>query len=69
MKKKCSCGNMIRFLKNSNNKAIPVVEVHLHADEVSALDAGMEVLFDTDRHINHFAECPDAKKHRKSNGK
>lgn len=65
MKKQCTCGKMMRFLKNSNNRPIPVVEDTLHADEVSALDAGIEVSFDSKRHVNHFTTCPDAKKHRR----
>lgn len=66
MKKQCTCGKMMRFLRSSNNKPIPVIEATLHADEVSALDAGMEVMFDGTRHTNHFSDCPDSKLHRRT---
>ena len=56
-KMKCkACGKEITFLRTDKGKAIPVnKETTDVADEY----------FDRDRHVSHFADCPEANRFRK----
>lgn len=55
--KRCrACRARIIFLKTSSGKAMPV-----DADTVEASDDQ----FDHERHVSHFATCPDAPQFRR----
>lgn len=51
-----SCRAPLVFLKTETGKLIPV--------DKKTVDAADEY-FDRDRHVSHFATCPDAKRWRK----
>ena len=53
-----SCGAEIIWLKTKAGKNMPVDLPHPGAIEA-------DTVFDSDRHISHFARCPNADEHRK----
>lgn len=63
--KKCECGQMMTFLKTTNDKTIPVNSETLSDADIFELGRGMKVIFDPKRHVSHFINCPLSKKFRK----
>jgi hypothetical protein len=61
-----SCGAKIVFLLTQKGRNIPV-NPNLDKPEHKVRDNDMYL--DTQRHISHFATCPNASKHRKSKTK
>lgn len=56
---KCrSCGEYIVWVKTDADKNMPV--------DADSFEEGDELLYDKDKHISHFATCPNADSHRKS---
>ncbi len=52
-----SCGEYIVWVKTEAGKNMPV--------DADSFDEGDDLLWDPDKHISHFATCPNADKHRK----
>lgn len=61
-----SCGKEIYFLKTNNGKYIPVNAESLTIREKEDLKNNMKRIYKPGSHISHFADCPEAMKHRKS---
>ena len=59
-----SCKAHIVYLKTNSDKHIPVNYDTLTLDERANLQT-LQVFFNPDHHISHFATCPDANKFRK----
>jgi hypothetical protein len=56
---KCSsCGEYIVWVKTEAEKWMPV--------DADSFDEGDELLYDKEKHISHFATCPNADSHRRS---
>jgi len=67
MKKYCkACNKEIYFLQTKNGKNIPVNAETLSEEEVKQIANGEKVIFDSKRHISHFADCPEANKFRRN---
>jgi len=55
-----SCGAKIIFMKTYTGKYIPVDFSSVDNNKIIAVD-----IFDSEKHISHFATCPNVAKHRK----
>lgn len=64
-----ACNKEIFFLKTNNGKLIPVNAESLNHSELHDLKnnplANGQRLFDSKRHVTHFADCPKADKYRR----
>lgn len=55
---KCrSCDEYIVWMKTEAGKNMPV--------DADSVDESDELLFDPDKHISHFATCPNENQHRR----
>lgn len=63
--KKCECGQMMAFINTAKDKYIPVNVESLSEVDRHELSIGAKVVFDSKRHISHFADCPNAKRFRR----
>ena len=52
-----SCGEYIVWVKTERGKWMPV--------DADSFEEGDERVFDSSKHISHFATCPHADEHRK----
>ena len=59
-----ACGKEIWFLKTRNGKYIPVNGESLSLTEKNDLVNDLQRLFDPEKHVSHFADCPAAKQFR-----
>jgi hypothetical protein len=53
-----SCGEYIVWVKTEAGNNMPV--------DADSFEEGDERIFDKDKHISHFATCPNADQHRRS---
>ena len=52
-----SCDEYIVWVKTEAGKNMPV--------DADSFDEGDDLVYDSDKHISHFATCPNADQHRK----
>lgn len=60
-----ACKKEIYFLKTNSGKLIPVNAETLNDSELHDLQNNMQRLFDSDRHVTHFTDCPKSNKFRR----
>lgn len=63
-----SCGKPVVWMVTKLEKSIPVEPYSLSPDDRALLEeqpSKGKLVFDSKRHISHFARCPNAKTHRK----
>jgi len=53
------------FLKTNNGKLIPVNAETLNDSELYDLKNNIQRLFDSQRHVTHFTDCPKSDKFRR----
>jgi hypothetical protein len=53
-----SCGEYIVWVKTEAGNNMPV--------DADSFEEGDELVYDKDKHISHFATCPNADQHRRS---
>lgn len=64
--KEKNCRMEIYYLRTKTGRDIPVNAASMNRAEIEAISKrNEEVMFDTSRHITHFANCPGAKMFRK----